>query len=156
MWTRYLNHKISRETNKFMKEPPDILGPCFWYIEIHRVWPIFGWLNHYIHPNKAILSVKLCINVSRNVQNAPNIILYGETPLFGGKEPRKCIPCEITMPKQVKLCINVSRNVQNAPNIILYGETPLFGGKEPRKCIPCEITMPKQNIYTKISRLGDG
>ena len=55
--TRYSNQNISRETNKFMKEPHEILGLCFWYIEIHRVWPIFGWLNHYIYPNTAILSL---------------------------------------------------------------------------------------------------
>ena len=79
IWTRYSNENISRETNKFMKEPPDILGPCFWYIEIHRVWPIFGRLNHYIYPNKAILS-EVCINVARNMQNAPNIsFIWGDT-----------------------------------------------------------------------------
>ena len=37
IWTIHPCHTTSRGTNYFLKEPPDaILGPCFWYVEIHR------------------------------------------------------------------------------------------------------------------------
>ena len=36
IYIMYPSQKISREISHFRKEPPNaILGPCFWYIEIH-------------------------------------------------------------------------------------------------------------------------
>ena len=56
---------------------------------------------------KAILSVKFCINITKNVKNTFNKSFYRETQSVGGREPRKCRePRKVTTPAQKLYTIN--------------------------------------------------
>ena len=65
IYIMYPSKKTIREISHFRKEPSKaILGPCFWYTQIHCD---FVWLNRSIYPKMAMLSVKFCTNVAYNM-----------------------------------------------------------------------------------------